>query len=171
MKHHKTNRNAAAAAITHHKPTSKQTDPTSDVEGDKRQERPLQEPSPAGNSDPASGDGSTTKGRLDDSFVRNGKIARLPAEIREALNVQLEKGVSGTELLRWLNSLNGTQAVLKEHFNGQPVSQQNLSQWRLGGFRDWLLRKQAEEVLGEFVQSNPQLAETMGWDWTDKLAL
>jgi hypothetical protein len=60
----------------------------------------------------------------------------LPRKIRNELNQRLDEGWAGPPLLKWLNGLPETKGALKEHFNGQPISQQNLSQWRLGGYRD-----------------------------------
>lgn len=78
---------------------------------------------------------------LQENFMtRNGKIARLPNNIREQLNVRLENNEEGQPLLDWLNSLPETREVLDEQFNGVPVSKQNLSEWRQGGYREWVVR-------------------------------
>jgi hypothetical protein len=73
--------------------------------------------------------------------ARNGKIARLPRSIREELNNRLEDAEESPELLDWLNALPEVQEVLEEQFGGVPISKQNLSQWRLGGFQEALLRR------------------------------
>jgi uncharacterized protein YukE len=73
--------------------------------------------------------------------ARNGKIARLPRPVRDELNRRLECSEESPELLDWLNALPAVQEVLKEHFEGVPVSKQNLSQWRLGGFQEALARR------------------------------
>ncbi len=99
---------------------------------------------------------------------RHGKIARLPVGIREGLNRALAQGISGPKLLEWLNGLPETGALLRREFRGQPVSQQNLSQWRQGGFRDWLLKQEAREVFQEFASGNQDLA---GLELGEKLAL
>ena len=65
--------------------------------------------------------------------TRTGKIARLPKVIREELNVRLENGESGKELLAWLNGLPEVQKVIAEQFGGKVVRKQNLSDWRQGG--------------------------------------
>ena len=90
------------------------------------------------------------------AVYRNGKIARLPVEIRDALNRRLVAGVPGPKLLEWLNGLPEARAMLHEHFNDQPISPQNLSQWR-GGFRDWLLKEEAKEVFREFATHHQNL--------------
>jgi hypothetical protein len=71
-------------------------------------------------------------------MTRLGKIARLPREIREELNVRLNNGEVGRLLVEWLNGLPAAQAVLKERFEGRPISEQNLSEWKKGGYEDWL---------------------------------
>jgi hypothetical protein len=73
--------------------------------------------------------------------TRNGKIARLPASLRNALNERLDQAEESPTLLDWLNALPEVQAVLEAGFNGVPISKQNLSEWRQGGFQEWLLRR------------------------------
>jgi hypothetical protein len=72
---------------------------------------------------------------------RVGKIAQLPLWIRDELNRLLEDGDGGEELLQWLNGLAETRKLLKEEFDGLPISKQNLSDWRRGGYVEWLLRR------------------------------
>jgi hypothetical protein len=106
----------------------------------------------------STGESKNQKQRIDGSLVRNGKIARLPAVLREALNRALARGVNGPDLLDWLNDLPEIQALLRREFKGQPISPQNLSQWRQGGFRDWLRKQEAREVLCEFAASHQKLS-------------
>ena len=48
-------------------------------------------------------------------MARNGKIARLPRDIREELNRRLQDGELGGPLLAWLNALpEVTQALAKD---------------------------------------------------------
>jgi hypothetical protein len=70
--------------------------------------------------------------------TRTGKIARLPESIREQLNQQLSDGVLGKDTVPWLNSLPEVKQVLAEHFAGRPISEHNISEWRHGGYQDWL---------------------------------
>jgi hypothetical protein len=69
---------------------------------------------------------------------RNGKIARLPRHVREELNERLERSEPGPQLLAWLNALPETKEVAEKHFASAPVNKQNLSEWRQGGFQEWL---------------------------------
>ncbi len=73
--------------------------------------------------------------------TRNGKIARLPHHVREELNVRLERSQPSPQLLAWLNALPAVREFVQREFGGEPVSKHNLSQWRLGGFQDWLTRR------------------------------
>lgn len=73
---------------------------------------------------------------------RKGKIARLPEAIRTELNLRLLNGESGAKILPWLNELPETKAVLEEDFEGLRVTDQNLSEWRKGGFDEWQRRRE-----------------------------
>ncbi|SPE56636.1 hypothetical protein SBV1_2480019 [Verrucomicrobia bacterium] len=84
---------------------------------------------------------------LNQPAARTGKIARLPRHIREDLNERLQQGKEGKSLLPWLNSLEATQDVLDLHFDGAPINAQNLSEWRQGGYREWLADQQRRDVL------------------------
>jgi hypothetical protein len=69
----------------------------------------------------------------------NGKVANLPSKIRDELNYRLNDGEPGNELVEWLNSKPEVVQVLKERFDGAPISEQNLSEWRKRGYQQWLL--------------------------------
>ena len=73
------------------------------------------------------------------------KIARLPAAIREQLNRRLHNGELGKTILAWLNELPETKKILGDIFAGKAVTHQNLSEWRRGGYQDWLLHQQRLE--------------------------
>ena len=76
-------------------------------------------------------------------MTRRGKIARLPHELREELNRRLNDGERGKPLVTWLNGLPAVRAVLAKEFAGKPIREQNLSDWRQGGYRDWLAEEAA----------------------------
>jgi hypothetical protein len=73
---------------------------------------------------------------------RRGKIARLPRAVREQLNIRLDDGQEAPEILPWLNDLPEVRQIISRHFNGTPISPQNLSAWRQGGFQEWLLHRE-----------------------------
>jgi hypothetical protein len=89
--------------------------------------------------------------------ARNGKIARLPRDIRDQLNQRLEQSEQSPELLEWLNALPEVQRVVKDHFAGVPISPQNLSQWRQGGFQEWLARRDLAEDAREVRHLSDEL--------------
>ena len=83
------------------------------------------------------------------SSTSTGKIACLPKAIREQLNRRLDDGERGPKVLAWLNALPEVRTVLKDsRFRGQPITEQNLSNWRLGGFVRWQNEQQDQELFG-----------------------
>jgi hypothetical protein len=88
--------------------------------------------------------------------TRTGKIARLPAAVREELNRRLDNGKLAKNLVPWLNELPDVQRVLADLFGSRPITENNLSEWRRGGFQDWLLQEERRlriEQLTERYQS------------------
>ena len=70
--------------------------------------------------------------------TRNGKIAHLPLTLRNELNHRLDNGIPGRELILWLNADPEVQRILAQYFRGRRITQQNLSEWRCGGYQDWV---------------------------------
>jgi len=81
---------------------------------------------------------------------RNSKIARLPAAIREELNQRLRAGEPGNLILQWINTLPEVIALANEHFHGNLISPQNLSDWNQGGYLIWLDRAEIHEEALDF---------------------
>ncbi|MDR3456041.1 MAG: hypothetical protein P4N60_01235, partial [Verrucomicrobiae bacterium] len=54
--------------------------------------------------------------------THNGKIGRLPRELREQLNRRLDQNEPGGRILDWLNALPAVQAVLQADFKGDRVN-------------------------------------------------
>jgi len=73
---------------------------------------------------------------------RVGKVARLPVEIRDELNGRLENNEQGPQILDWLNGLDEVQEIVAIDFGGKPITKQNLSEWRRGGFREWQIKQE-----------------------------
>jgi hypothetical protein len=73
--------------------------------------------------------------------ARCGKIARLPVQIREQLNRHLENNCPASAILPWLNALPETRQILHSQFNDMAITKQNLSEWRHGGYEEWLIRE------------------------------
>ena len=90
-------------------------------------------------------------------MTRNGKIARLPQSIREEINGRLQNGEEGKQITDWLNTLPKVKALMKAEFEGQPVSESNLSHWKLGGYADW---EEQQAALEEEIQRGGRRAQT-----------
>jgi hypothetical protein len=71
-------------------------------------------------------------------MARTGKIARLPASVRAEINQRLHDGQLGSQILPWINSHPDALVIIRDHFAGAPINAQNLSDWRQGGYQDWL---------------------------------
>jgi len=96
---------------------------------------------------------------------RVGKIARLPLAVRQELNRRMLDGEPGSKLIAWLNGLPEVQAVLAAEFQGRPIQKQNLSEWRKGGFQDYVAEQRIPEGLKFFQQ------QTSGWQATAQAGL
>lgn len=80
---------------------------------------------------------------------RQGKIARLPAVLRKEVNRRLFDGQGAPVILPWLNSQSDSIAIWEELFEGVPCSPQNLSEWKLGGYKEWRKSQERLEDLKE----------------------
>ena len=92
--------------------------------------------------------------------TRNGKIANLPNDIREQLNLRLLEGETGRELVAWLNALPEVQSVLGSQFNGSPISEVNLTLWRQGGYLQWLTERECFDSARALADGDSACAET-----------
>ena len=110
-------------------------------------------------------DDETPSGALLDFKVRRprtGKIARLPITIRTEINVRLRNGQTGGQILPWLNGLPDVQAVLGALFDGDPINAENLSQWRRGGYADWLSDRDEIDDIRDLSAFSVDLANAAG---------
>jgi hypothetical protein len=103
-------------------------------------------------------------------MTRNGKIARLSRTIRDSLNRRLQDGEPGIRLVAWINGLPDTQRVLATDFGGRKISEQNLSEWKAGGYRDWLARQETLSQARELAADANELTAATDGRLTDHLA-
>jgi hypothetical protein len=103
-------------------------------------------------------------------MTRKSKIARLPREIRDQLNRRLDEGEVQANLVEWLNSLQEVHAVLHAEFGDRPLTEQNLSEWKQGGFRDWLFQQEAIELVRQMDAEADELNQASKIRLTDLLA-
>jgi hypothetical protein len=91
-------------------------------------------------------------------MTRTGKIARLPREIRAQLNRRIQDGESGRQLVQWLNSLPEAQTVLQRDFAGRPINEPNLTDWKQGGYLEWLAQQDALRQAAELAANAAELS-------------
>lgn len=97
--------------------------------------------------------------------ARTGKIARLPHAIREEVNRRLLDGEPASKILPWLHSLPEVLTMLDDYFREEPISPQNLSEWRKGdgenlsGFEEWLERRAQVDRTKELAAYGYALAQ------------
>lgn len=104
-------------------------------------------------------------------MTRTGKIARLPKYVRDQLNRRIEDGEQGKQLVEWLNGLPGVPEVLKEQFGGRPVSEQNLSEWKQGGYPEWLRQEETRSLVSKLTEQSDDLEEAAdGMEISDRYA-
>ena len=103
--------------------------------------------------------------------ARRGKIARLPHALREALNERLRNNPPAVEILAWLNALPEVREVLAKYFNGSPISEDNLSQWRHGGYVGWLENQKATNAAFILSEAGRNISQEERDAMTSQLAL
>jgi len=91
-----------------------------------------------------------------------GKIARLPADIRQQINLRLFNGKSAGDILPWLNGLPAVKEILAAQFDAAPVSDRNLSNWRATGYRRWQLEQSRLTLIKERAEYAANMAEAAG---------
>src|SRR5438105_2574668 len=100
----------------------------------------------------------------------NGKISRLPRQIRDELNRRLDEGESGKVLVQWLNNLPEVKEVLAAKFGGRVISEPNLSEWKAREHHKWLVRQEALGQARELAADARELGEATEGKLTDHLA-
>jgi hypothetical protein len=97
----------------------------------------------------------------DDHTAHKGKIGRCPPHIREEVCRRLHEGQTARKICTWLNAHPDVLRVLDEHFAEQPVTDQNISEWRKGGYQKWLDRRAQLETTRQLADYSLKLAEGM----------
>ncbi len=92
--------------------------------------------------------------------THRGKIGRLSRKLREELNHRLEDGAP--DVLAWLNALPEVQAMLAAQFGGSPINAQNLSNWRQGGYLEWLQQQEQRDLVRKLAENANELAADAG---------
>ena len=104
-------------------------------------------------------------------MTRNGKIARLPDAIREQLNQRLLDGKQGKDLVEWLNGLPEVQTVMQASFEGRPITEDNVSEWKNGGYLVWASGQRMWNTVCSFMDGTTALRGAAKGGLTDRMAL
>ena len=99
-----------------------------------------------------------------------GKIARLPRPLRDELNRRLAAQDDGSAILDWLNAAPDVKDLLARDFAGEPVSPQNLHEWRQSGFVEWQTRQDLFAEAAELTDANGEWDALAANDFTERLA-
>lgn len=103
--------------------------------------------------------------------TRNGKVARLPLRVVHELNLRIAENERGRELVAWLNSLPEVRKVLDAEFDGRPIREQNISEWRKGGYRDWKLQEDARRMVPLVVLEACEFKTKVSGHLTDHMSV
>ncbi|HEY3761249.1 MAG TPA: hypothetical protein VGN23_05835 [Verrucomicrobiae bacterium] len=95
-------------------------------------------------------------------MTRNGKIARLPKHVRDELNRRLRDGEEGKKLVEWLNIQESVREVLKDKFAGRAITEQNLSEWKNGGYVEWVQDEETCERVCHLAERAGDLENAAG---------
>jgi hypothetical protein len=101
---------------------------------------------------------------------RQGKIASLPFRLRKQVNDRLRDGQKAPKILAWLNTEPEAIAVWEEDFEGAPCTEQNLSEWRRGGYRDYLREREKLDHLEALTDFAREVADRAKGDLADGAA-
>ncbi len=99
-----------------------------------------------------------------------GKIARLPREIRQALNERLLDGEPQSTVLTWLNTHPEVRSRLATDFAGRPITKQNLSEWHAGGYSHWFAHRQFLDSAQQIVENGNDVPTNLSHDLSLLLA-
>lgn len=105
-------------------------------------------------------------------MARPSKISRLPRVVVAELNERLLDNEPGNQLADWLNSRPEVQAVLEKEFGGRPITESNLSDWRLGGHAEWRRHQERLEAATAMLRQAEELNAATPGDGavTDRMA-
>jgi hypothetical protein len=92
--------------------------------------------------------------------TRNGKIARLPFDIREEINHRLLDNEPAKNIVTWLNTDSTARVCLERLFEGRPITEQNISEWRQGGYEEWLAERSCLESVQGLSEKAARVALT-----------
>lgn len=102
--------------------------------------------------------------------ARKGKIASLPATIRAEINRRLHDGERSPQILPWLNAEPEVIRIVEERWDNKKVSESNLSEWRLGGFQEWVKQNERVDAIKTLADYSLKLAQAAGGSMSQGMA-
>lgn len=75
-------------------------------------------------------------------MARTGKIARLPKTLRDAVNLALQDGATANAIIKIVTDAKANGAMNGDGSEIEIPNDQNITNWREGGFADWLKENQ-----------------------------
>jgi hypothetical protein len=103
-------------------------------------------------------------------MLRNVKIARLSRRLRDELNRRLAANEDGATLLEWINAVPVVKDLLARDFAGEPITIQNLLEWRRGGFAEWQTRQDLFAAAADLTDANGEWDALAANDFAERLA-
>ncbi|MGA3182155.1 MAG: thiamine pyrophosphate-dependent enzyme [Verrucomicrobiota bacterium] len=79
-------------------------------------------------------------------------------------------GETASQIAEWLNTLPEAKAALDAEFDGQAINEINLSNWKLGGYREWELQQEALEAVRRLGANAAELNTESGGQMADQMA-
>lgn len=86
--------------------------------------------------------------------------------VREEVCQRIHDGQTASKIIAWLHTRDDVLKVLDEYFGEEPVSPQNISEWRKGGYRDWLKRRRRVTDLKALSTYAVKIADAAGGNIT-----
>ena len=92
--------------------------------------------------------------------TRRSKIGRLPFAIREDLNNRLMENVPVKDILNWLNTDSEVRHYLERLFESRLITEQNVSDWRQGGYQEWITYRSCIDNVRDVAEDAARIALT-----------
>jgi hypothetical protein len=99
--------------------------------------------------------------------ARKGKIASLPRPLRDEVSRRLDDGQPGSVILPWINTRPEVRRILKARWDGRDITDQNLTEWRQGGYLDWLEHQSKAEKTRALADLSFAYAKAAGGDLSE----
>lgn len=102
--------------------------------------------------------------------TRNGRIARLPSDLRQQLNRRLEGGEPAEDVLAWLNAQPAGQPNPTAESADPAFAIKDLADWQETGHCDWRVHAEAREQASQLHAEVAELKQAGEAPLTDALA-